>query len=104
MGIEISRLHVRRSSFLHAPPERVWREFADFERLEAWFGQGHTLEKYAARLGGEVLLSVVSDGERRVRRRDPGLRARTRVDLREQLGRGRLATADPDHAAPDATL
>jgi uncharacterized protein YndB with AHSA1/START domain len=54
MGSEIGRLHVRRSSFLQAQPERVWRELADLERLAAWFGQGQKLEQYAARLGGDA--------------------------------------------------
>lgn len=65
MGIEISRLHVRRSALLEATPERVWEEFTSFEQLAAWFGRGHTLESYEPRLGGRVRLSVEIDGEKR---------------------------------------
>jgi uncharacterized protein YndB with AHSA1/START domain len=65
MGIQISLLHVRRSSFIQAPAERVWEEFTSFERLAAWFGQGQRLESYEPRLGGQVLLSVEIDGARR---------------------------------------
>jgi uncharacterized protein YndB with AHSA1/START domain len=65
MGIEISALHVRRSSFIAATPERVWHEFTSFESLAAWFGQGHELEVYVARLGGELQLSVEVDGKRK---------------------------------------
>jgi uncharacterized protein YndB with AHSA1/START domain len=65
MGIEISSLHVRRSSLIRATPERVWREFTSFDRLSAWFGRGHELEAYAPELGGQVLLSVEIDGAKR---------------------------------------
>jgi uncharacterized protein YndB with AHSA1/START domain len=58
MGIEISRLHVRRSSFIEATPRRVWQEFVSFERLEAWFGTGHKLERFEPKLGGEMELSI----------------------------------------------
>ena len=44
MGIEIGSLHVRRSNFVQATPERVWQEFTSFDRLAAWFGRGHQLE------------------------------------------------------------
>jgi uncharacterized protein YndB with AHSA1/START domain len=40
MGIEISALHVRRSSLIQATPERVWQEFTSFDQLAAWFGRG----------------------------------------------------------------
>ena len=36
MGVEISTLHVRRSSLANAAPARVWHEFASFERFDAW--------------------------------------------------------------------
>jgi len=62
MGIEISSLHVRRSSLIQTSPERVWREFGSFEKLAAWFGRGHELEAYEPRMGGEVRLSVTIDG------------------------------------------
>jgi uncharacterized protein YndB with AHSA1/START domain len=64
MGIEISALHVRRSSLIDATPERVWQEFTSFERLAAWFGQGHQLEVYEPRLGGQLTLSVEVEGTR----------------------------------------
>ncbi len=65
MGIEISALHVRRSCFIRATPERVWKEFTSFERLAAWFGTGHKLEAYEPKLGSQVLLSVEIDGAKR---------------------------------------
>jgi uncharacterized protein YndB with AHSA1/START domain len=65
MGIEIGRLHVRRSGFIRATPERVWEEFTSFERLAAWFGHGHQLEVYEPELGGQVLLSVEIHGAKR---------------------------------------
>src|SRR5262245_53775524 len=65
MGIEISALHVRRSSLIQATPERVWQEFTSFDRLAAWFGRGHRLEAYEPRLGGRVRLSVEIDGAKR---------------------------------------
>ena len=65
MGIEISSLHVRRSSLIQATPERVWQEFTSFDRLGAWFGRGHTLEVYEPELDGQVLLSVEMGGAKR---------------------------------------
>ena len=65
MGVEISKLHVRRSSLIQATPERVWREFASFDRLAAWFGRGHRLDVYEPELGGRVRLSVEIDGAKR---------------------------------------
>src|SRR5262245_32489146 len=65
MGIEIGALHVRRSAFIQATPERVWQEFTSFDRLDAWFGRGHRLETYEPRLGGQVLLSVEVEGAKR---------------------------------------
>jgi uncharacterized protein YndB with AHSA1/START domain len=62
MGIEISKLHVRRSGFIDATAERVWEEFTTFERLGAWFGRGHKLEVYEPELGGQMLLSIDDDG------------------------------------------
>ena len=64
MGIEIGTMHVRRSGFIRATPERVWEEFASFERMRHWFGIGHTLHTYAPKLGAEVELSVEFDGAR----------------------------------------
>ena len=54
MGVKIGMLAVRRSIWINAPPERVWKEFEAFERMRAWFGTGHTLVKYEAKLGGWV--------------------------------------------------
>ncbi len=65
MGITISLLNVRRSILIQAPPERVWQEFESFDRIAAWFGRGHELHRFEAKLGGQVELSVVIDGERR---------------------------------------
>jgi uncharacterized protein YndB with AHSA1/START domain len=65
MGIAISPLHVRRSAFVSATPERVWQELGSFERLAAWFGRGHRLEVYEPGLGGRVELSVEMGGAKR---------------------------------------
>ncbi len=65
MGIEISALNVRRSSFIGTTPERVWPEFGSFERFAAWFGQGHRLEVYEPEVGGRVQLSVEIQGAKR---------------------------------------
>ncbi len=65
MGIEISALHVRRSSLIQATPARVWQEFTSLDRFAAWFGRGHQLEAYEPELGGRVLLSVEIDGAKR---------------------------------------
>jgi uncharacterized protein YndB with AHSA1/START domain len=65
MGIEISKLHVRRSSLIQASPERVWQKLTSFDRLAAWFGVGHVLEVFEPELGGRVRLSIEMDGERR---------------------------------------
>ena len=66
MGTEIGPLNVRRSILIHAPPERIWKEFESFERMSAWFGTGHTLTKYEPRVGGLVKTDAGhhSDGER----------------------------------------
>ena len=65
MGLEISRLHVRRSSFIQARPDRIWNEFTSFDRFAAWFGRGHKLEAYEPKLGGRILLSVEIEGAKR---------------------------------------
>jgi uncharacterized protein YndB with AHSA1/START domain len=65
MGIQISLLHVRRSIFIDATPERVWQEFTTFERIAAWLGRGHQLHAFEPRVGGNVDLSVEIDGVRR---------------------------------------
>ena len=50
---------------IHATPERVWEEFSSQDRLAAWFGRGHRLERYDPALSGEVWLSVEIDGKSR---------------------------------------
>ena len=62
MGTAIGTMHVRRSAFIRATPERVWEEFASFDRLREWFGIGHTLHAYEPKLGARVELSVELDG------------------------------------------
>lgn len=62
MGLEINPLHVRRSGFIEATPLRVWEEFGSQSKLAAWFGHGHTLERFTPTVGSEVLLSVENDG------------------------------------------
>jgi len=64
MGLVISLMNVRRSIFIEATPRRVWQEFESFERMTAWFGLGHELHTFDARLGGQVDLSVEGDGQR----------------------------------------
>ena len=64
MGTTIGTMCVRRSGFLKASLERVWEEFASLERMRGWFGIGHTLHAYEAKLGANVELSVELDGER----------------------------------------
>jgi uncharacterized protein YndB with AHSA1/START domain len=62
MGVEISRLNVRRSGYIRASAERVWAEFESFERICAWFNLGHTIHRFEPEPGGEVLMSVDLDG------------------------------------------
>jgi uncharacterized protein YndB with AHSA1/START domain len=54
MTTEIGPLHVRRSIWIDAKPERVWEEFEDLEHMRAWFGTGHSLTTYEPRVGGTV--------------------------------------------------
>jgi uncharacterized protein YndB with AHSA1/START domain len=54
MATEIGPLAVRRSIWINADPERVWKEFETLERMKLWFGTGHTLTKYEPRVGGFV--------------------------------------------------
>lgn len=58
-----SLLTVRRCIHISATPERVWRELASLERMQAWFGTGHTLLQYEPREGGWVELEVDAYGE-----------------------------------------
>lgn len=59
-----SVLRVRRSILIAAPVERVWREFATQERLAAWWGLGHALDKFEPKQGGRIEMSIDRDGER----------------------------------------
>jgi uncharacterized protein YndB with AHSA1/START domain len=61
MGVSISHLNVRRSTFINAGPARVWKEFASEAALKAWFGQGHTLHTFETKAGGKVEMSVEHD-------------------------------------------
>lgn len=65
MGITISQLHVRRSTWIQASPERVWQEFESLDRLKAWFGRGHEIHRLDLEAGGTADLSVELNGERR---------------------------------------
>lgn len=65
MGITVSLLNVRRSILIKASPERVWKEFASFDRVDAWFGLGHTLHRFEPKAGGAAEMSVTIDGEER---------------------------------------
>jgi len=58
MGLDISKLHVRRSILIQASPSRVWKEFESFDRLTVWFGRGHNLLAYEPKVGGQIELSV----------------------------------------------
>jgi uncharacterized protein YndB with AHSA1/START domain len=58
-----SLLTVRRCIHINATPERVWREFESLERMQAWFGTGHTLLQYEPHAGGWVELEVEAYGE-----------------------------------------
>lgn len=65
MGLQIGALHVRRSVFVRAAPERVWEEFESFERIAGWLDLGHALHTLEPWVGGQADLSVVIDGEAR---------------------------------------
>ncbi len=65
MATEIGHLYVRRSILIAAGPERVWQEFASFDRIAAWLGLGHVLHTFETRVHGTVEMSVEIDGERR---------------------------------------
>jgi uncharacterized protein YndB with AHSA1/START domain len=54
MATEIGPLYVRRSIWIAASPERVWREFESLERMQRWFGTGHRLLRYEPRAGAKV--------------------------------------------------
>lgn len=63
--VEPGLLNVRRSIFIKAPRERVWKEFETFERMAAWWGTGHTLVAYEPREGGHIEMAVDVEGEPR---------------------------------------
>ena len=65
MGLEIGKLAVRRSIFVEATPERVWREFETAERITAWLDRGHKVHSIEPRRGGRADMSVEIDGKRR---------------------------------------
>lgn len=54
MATRIGPLSVRRSIWIDATPERVWEEFENLEQMRRWFGTGHTLVRYEARVGADV--------------------------------------------------
>ena len=63
MGIAIGPFYVRRSIFIRATPERVWKEFESQERLTAWFGTGHEIVTLEPRVGGKVDIDIGFVGE-----------------------------------------
>lgn len=65
MGTEIGTFAVRRSAWIKATPERVWQEFESLERMQRWFGTGHTLVAFEPKVGGyvETDASTDQDGE-----------------------------------------
>ncbi len=64
MATEIGPLAVRRSIWINAPPARVWEEFEDLDRMRRWFGTGHRLVRYEAKVGVIVETDAgESDGE-----------------------------------------
>ncbi len=65
MGMEISRLYVRRSILIQASPARVWQEIESFKRNKDWLNRGHELHTFEPRIGGQVAMSVEIDGQRR---------------------------------------
>jgi uncharacterized protein YndB with AHSA1/START domain len=54
MATEIGPLCVRRSIWIDAVAERVWEEFGSLERMQRWFGTGHSLVRYEPRVGADV--------------------------------------------------
>ena len=60
MPTEIGPFAVRRSTWINAPPERVWQEFESLERMQRWYGTGHTLVAYEPKAGGYVETDAAS--------------------------------------------
>jgi uncharacterized protein YndB with AHSA1/START domain len=69
-----SALVVRRSVFIQAPPERVWQEVGNIERMKRWWGvllgepeagtpKGQRLIKYEPGHGGWIEMEVLLDGQ-----------------------------------------
>jgi uncharacterized protein YndB with AHSA1/START domain len=67
-------LVVRRSIHIRATPERVWKEFTSFERMNGWWGitigtpeagksNGQILRAYEPRLGGHIEMEVLFNGQ-----------------------------------------
>jgi uncharacterized protein YndB with AHSA1/START domain len=56
MATEIGPLVMRRSIFIQAAPERVFRELESFERLQLWYGLGHRLLAFEPKVGGAMEL------------------------------------------------
>ena len=65
MGAEIGLLAVRRSIFIAADADRIWKEFESFEAMRRWFGTGQTLLEFEPRVGGRVRLECDVGGEMR---------------------------------------
>ena len=55
-------LAVRRSIFIAAEPDRIWKEFESFDRMSRWWGTGHRLVTYEPREGGMIEMEVEVDG------------------------------------------
>ena len=86
MGTQIGSFAVRRSIWIDADPERVWAEFASFERMAEWYGTGHTLVKYEPMVGG--LVEVDAGGNRFAGRVITFEPARELTFEQEWLGKG----------------
>ena len=70
-----SVLKVRRSIQINAANDKVWRHFADLERMRGWWGvtsgdpragtsQGQWLDVFDAKAGGRIEMAVMMDGTR----------------------------------------
>jgi uncharacterized protein YndB with AHSA1/START domain len=58
----IGPYHVRRSVWIDAAPDVVWKRFETFDDMRSWYGTGHTLTRYEPQLGGMVETTVDVDG------------------------------------------
>lgn len=70
-----SVLKIRRSVFINAASDKVWRQFSDIERMRQWWGavkgepqagtpQGQVLETFEPKAGGRIEMAVSMDGAR----------------------------------------